>query len=214
MHIKRKTMPKVWPLATQGTKYLAVPSHNQRTAMPLIVCLRDLADLVKSKKELKKILKEKKVHVNGKIVIETNYPISLFDIISIPSAEKVYQLDLKSKRYSLEEIKKEEVRFYKVIGKKQLAKDKQQINLSDGKNIISNEKLETGDFVSYEKGKISKVIKIKKGTEVLAINGKHIGQTGKVSELKKEGMNEIAEITTKKGMIRVNLNNLFIKNDK
>ena len=61
MHIKRKTMPKFWPVARTGSKYMAVPSHEQRSSVPLIMVIRDMLKLVKNKKELKKVMNEKKI---------------------------------------------------------------------------------------------------------------------------------------------------------
>ena len=92
MHIKRKTIGNFMPVPRTGTKYMAVPGHNQRDSMSLILVMRDILKLVKTKKELKKVLNEKKVLVNGKIVNETNYPLSLYDVLGLPSAKKYYRV--------------------------------------------------------------------------------------------------------------------------
>lgn len=208
-------MPKFWPVPRTGTKYLAVPSHEQRNSAPLILIMRDMLKLVKSKKELKKALNEKKIEVNGKIVKELNYPVALFDFIAIPEAKKFYQAVLENKRMALAEVKKEEtsVRVFKVIGRKILAKNKIQLNLNLGRNILSPEKINVGDFVLFdmEKNKILKVIPLEKNVSVVIVEGKHIGKKGKIAELAKEGENLIAKIKTSSGEeINSNVNNIFV----
>jgi len=214
MHLKRKTIPKLWPVQRTGSKYLAVPSHNQSSSISLIVLMRDVMEIVKTKKEMKKLLNEKKINVNGKPVREPGYSISLFDTLSLPSIGKHYRAVLKNKRMSLEEIKSGESaqRIYKIIGKKILPGKKVQINFSDGKNLLSPEKIKAGDFalVDNSKNKIVKIIPLEKDTKVIAIAGKHIGKSGKIREIVTEGENTIAKIKTDTEEISANVNNLFV----
>ena len=58
MHFKRKTIGKFWPIARKGTKYVAVPDHNQYESLPLVVVIRDMLKLVRTTKELKKLLED------------------------------------------------------------------------------------------------------------------------------------------------------------
>lgn len=215
MHIKRRTIKKLWGIPKSGTKYLAVPNHNQNDAVPLVVIMREILGLVKTKKELKKIINEKKILVNGKIVKETNYPITLFDSLSIPSIKKYYKAELNSTHLEMKEIpeKEAEKRIFKIIGKKVISGKKVQINLSNGRNLISNEKVKTGDFVLFDtvKNKILKVISLEKNMDVIVIGGKHIGSSGKIETMVKEGENVIAKIKSKEGEISTNVDNLFAK---
>jgi len=215
MHIKRKTMPKFWPVPKTGSKYLAVPSHEQRNSVSLILIMRDILKMVKNRKELKKALNEKKIEVNGKIVREINYPVALFDSVSLPESKKFYRAVLENKRMALEEIKKEEttVRIFKIIGKKILSKNKVQLNLNLGRNIITSEKADVGDFVLFDmsKNKMLRTIPLGKNIGVVVIAGKHIGKKGKIAELAKEGENTIAKIKTSSGEeVSSNVNNLFV----
>lgn len=214
MHIKRKTIPNFWPIARTGTKYMAVSSHNKTNSMPLIVVMRDILNSVKSSKELKKIVREKKILVNGKIVREDKYPLALFDSLAIPSINKFYKVVLKGKKYHLAEVSEKELssRIYKVESRKVLPGKKIQINLSSGKNILSNEKIETGNFVLLKENKLAKIIKLEKGTEVLVVSGKHSGKSGKIISVEKIGEDKIAEISTKEGELKLNIDTLFALN--
>jgi small subunit ribosomal protein S4e len=213
MHIKRKTIPKFWPIARTGNKYLAVPSHNKNEALPLVIVMRELLGLVKTKKELKKVLNEKKVLVNGKIVQETNYPISLFDSLAIPSINKYFRIVLAAKKLSLIPITEKEINtgLFKVINKILVAKGKTQLNLSNGRNMITSEKIQVGNFVAVDniKNKIIKIIPLEKDTKVIVIKGKHMGESGKIKEIVKEGQNNIAKIKADNGEISTEINNLF-----
>jgi small subunit ribosomal protein S4e len=215
MHIKRKTMGKFWPVARTGTKYMAVPTHEARSSLPLILVMRDLLKVVKSKKELKKLLNEKQILINNKVIRETNYPLMLYDSLSLPAAKKNYKVILDNKRFNVKEATDSEIKTktYRVINKRLLPGKKIQINLNGGKNIITNEKIETGEFVIVDNAtnKITKTVALKKDVEVIVIAGKHIGKIGKIKELVDQGNVKVAQIKTKEEEISANINNIFAK---
>ena len=213
MHIIRKTIPNFWPIARTGTKYMAVPSHSTNDAIPLIIVMRDILKLVKNMKEMKKIVHEKKILVNGRLVSEINYPLTLFDTIAIPSIKKYYLATLVGKKMNFVDIKESEIntRICKIINKKIVPGKKIQINFDNGRNIISNDKVKTGDFavIDLVNNKMKKIIALEKDTKIMIVKGKHIGKTGKVKELVKQGNEIIAKIKTDEGEIGTEVSNLF-----
>ena len=77
--------------------------------------------------------------LNSKIIRETNYPILLFDVLTIEGQKKNYRAILnEAKKITFKEIPEKEslTKTIKVIGKKILSKKLVQINLSDGRNIL------------------------------------------------------------------------------
>lgn len=215
MHIKRKTIPKFWPIPKTGTKYLAVPVHEPNNSITLILAMRNILKIVKTKKELKKLINDKKIEVNKKIVSERNYPISLFDTISLPSAKKHYRAVLDNKRIALTPIEEKEssTRVYKLVGKKMLPNKKVQLKFNLGRNIISSEKMNVGDFALFDlvKNTMLEILPMKKGVPVVIIAGKHMGKTGSVKDLVKEGGKVIAKIDSKEyGELSTHVKNLFI----
>ena len=65
--------------------------------------------------------------------------------------------------------------------------------------------------IEVAKNKILKVIPLEKNVSVVVVEGKHIGKSGKIAELTKEGENLIAKIRTKSGEeISSNVNNIFV----
>jgi small subunit ribosomal protein S4e len=215
MYIKRQQIKKFWPVPRKGTKYLSAPSHEITKAVPLVIVMRDVLRLVKTKKELKRLVNENKIMINGKIVKDVNYPLVVFDSLSFPHIKKYYRAILKRKKIGIEEIdeKKASNRAYKVVDKKQLKDKKIQLNLNNGKNIICDKKISTGDFVVLENNtnKIIENLSLGKGSEVIVMRGKHIGARGKIKDISEEGNNRIADIKRDdEEEIKVDVKNLFI----
>jgi len=215
MHFKRKTIGKFWPIARKGTKYIAVPNHNQYDSLPLVVVIRDLLKLVRTTKELKKLLYEKKVKINEKIIRETNYPISLFDILKLEDMKKSYKAVLsKEKKLVVEEISDKEAhqKIYKVMNKTVLGEKKIQLNLIQGRNIISKEKINTGDSIVYDlkENKIIKIIPMEKGRTAFVNKGKHSGISGKINEIVERGGKKIAKIQIGQEKLNVWIKNITV----
>ena len=212
-YLKRNKIGNFWPIPRKGTKYLALAKHNQNESIPLIVVLRDILKLVKNKRELKRILNEKQILVNHKQIRETNYPVCLFDIIT--AGKKHYRAVLsEGKKMNFQEIqdKDSETRIYKIIGRKILGKGKIQLNLMQGKNILSNEKSETGDSVllNLKNNKIVKTIHLEKGKTAFAVKGKHMGKSGKILEIMERGGKKIIKIEHKGERINVLTKNIIL----
>lgn len=203
MHLKRTSAPKSWPIARKGTKYLVSPSHAKKHGIPLIIMIRDVLKIVRNKKESKQILK--KIKVNGKVVRDGKFPLILFDKLEV--GNEIYQIIInENKKFEAKKIKSLETKTVKIIDKKILKKGKVQINLNDGRNIITKDKFKVGDsLVINLKGKnIEKVLPLKQGAEVYILRGRHMGKQGKIAKIE----NNLAELAGKE-KINVKLNNLI-----
>jgi len=202
-HINRQNIGKTWPIPRKGTKYLALATHNHNQSIPLIIVMREVLGMVRTKKELKKVLNEKQILINGKEIREVNYPVGLFDVISLKSG-KNYRANLSNKKKIIfEELKGKdwEVKVLKIIGKKLLNKNKVQLNLMDGRNILCEEKVSVGDSIIYnfKSGKIVGVVKMEKGKTGFIIEGKHAGHKGKVDSIIERGGKSLARIVNEEG---------------
>ncbi len=215
MYLKRNSIPKFWPIPRKGTKYLAVASHNKNQAIPLLIVLRDIFKIVENKKEAKKIINEKLIKINGREIKNINFPISLFDIVSLVKSSKSYRAVLsENKKIVFEEVsgKDSEMKIYKVINKKILDGKTIQLNLMHGKNIISKDKVKTGDSVvlDFKENKIIRTIPLEKGREAFITDGKHAGQKGKIEDIITRGGKSLAKISSKKGRINVWIKNIIV----
>lgn len=214
-YLNRNTMNKFWPIERKGTKYLAIPSHNKNEAIPLVVVLRDILKIVRNKKELQSALNEKNILINQKEIRNTNYPVMLFDVISIPNAKKNYLTLLsENKKFIFEEVsdKESQKKVYKVFNKKTLTNKKLQLNLSQNKNILSEEKVNIGDslILDLKSNKIIKIIPLQKGNTAFVIKGKHAGIKGKVSDIIFRGGKSLVKISKDDKKINVWIKNIIM----
>jgi small subunit ribosomal protein S4e len=65
---------------------------------------------------------------------------------------------------------------------------KTQLNLSDGRNFLSDLKCNMNDsvLINLKDGKIEKFIPMKEKTKAVVFSGKHIGKKGEITELNVE----------------------------
>src|SRR3989344_7084286 len=94
-HLKRQKMPNTWPLKRKGTKYLAIGIN--KNSIPAIIFLRDIMKLGENKKEIKKIIHDKMIKINGKIIHDDKYALRLFDVLEIGG--KKFKIMLKNKKF-------------------------------------------------------------------------------------------------------------------
>ena len=208
-------MKKFWPVPKKGTKYVAVSLHNKNNSIPLSVIIRDILKLVKSVKELKKILNEKLIKINGKIIKDIKYPVELFDIINING--KNYKTNFNGKKMFFEEIKKDDgSKVLKIIGKKNLGNNKIQFNLMDGRNIISDEKANVNDSVVFDfnNKKIRKIVKMEKGNTAFVVSGKNSGMKGKIIEILNRDNKKLATVDAEKKITVWIKNIIVMENEK
>ena len=187
MHLKRSKAPTTWPIPRKGTKYFVTPRHNKKNAVPLLVMLRRYAGLVRTRREAKIALINKEILINGKAVREEKYPLCLFDILEFKSGGKTYKVTIsKTNKFELEQIPDSEKnkKISKVLGRKKLKKG-MQINLDDGRNILGDDKVKSGDSVilNLSNGKIEKVLELREKAKIFIKSGKHAGESGEIKKL-------------------------------
>ena len=183
-------MPKSWPSKRKEKKFIIRPCpgpHRLEKSMPLGVLLKDLLNITKLSREIKKILNSGVILVDDRIRKNPRFPIGVMDTISLKN--DYYRVIFnKGGKFELLKIKKEEAseKFCKIINKTILKKGKVQINLYDGKNIIvEKDGYKVGDTVVVSNNKIKKHLKFEKGALIYIDGGKHIGEIGKLEEIKK-----------------------------
>jgi len=194
MHKKRQEMPKTWPVEKKEFTYMAVPSHSANKSISILFVLRNVLKIAKNKKEAKFITNNKKVKVNNKIRTEVNFPLQVFDVLTLDD-KKNYRVQIINKKFSLIEIsgKDAQTKIVKISGKKIIGGNKTQMNLEDGQNIITKEKFSVGDSVvlNTKENKIEEILPLKDGAKIEVVGGKHAGEKGKLLKIEKIGRNTI-----------------------
>lgn len=184
-HLKRHAAPKNWPISRKGTTFVL---KSNSKGMPVLVLLRDLMKIARTRSEVKQAIHKKHIFISEKPVHSEKKSLELFDTLTVVPSNKSYKLVLSPKgKYDLEEVKSSETKskISKVIGKKILKNKKTQVNLSDGRNYLSDLKCAIGDsvIVDLEKKKISKILPVKEKSDILVTGGKHAGTKGKIMKI-------------------------------
>ncbi len=182
MHRTRKESSTKLPIPRKGTKYVARASSNLDNSVTVVLAVRDMLGLAKTAKEVKRMIHEKLLKINGRAVKEYNQSIQLFNILE---ADKHYELSLlPTRKFVLIPAKNKESRLCRVVNRRLVSGNKIQLNLHDGTNIITKEKIAVGDSVYLDfDNKVKKVVSLEKGKEVLIISGKYMGNKAKIESL-------------------------------
>jgi len=186
-HQKRVASPRSWPIARKIHTWVAKSKpgpHSAKGSIPLVVVVRDLLGLVDNSREAKRILHEGGVLVDGKARKDLNFPVGIFDVISVPALDKKYRLlEGAGGRFELHELEAGEARKLCRIEKKTTIKGgKTQLNLNDGTNILSESDYATGSSVilSIPDKEIVDVIEFKEGNLAMVVGGTHSGEVGAI----------------------------------
>lgn len=176
MHINRSEMSTRIPIPRRGTKYMTRAKSRSKTGVSVVTAIRDMIGLARTAREVRLLVHNKAIKVNGRLVRDMRESVALFGILE---ANKKYILTLlPTGKYVFEETSAK-TRFVKIIGRKLVNDGKIQTNLHDGTNIILKDKAEMGDSVELDsENKPIKIIGIKKGAKLIIISGRNAGLHG------------------------------------
>lgn len=141
-HLKRMPAPIIWPIPRKSFKWSVKPkpgAHPIEQSVPLLLIIRDMLGLAKTRREVKLILSEGNVKLDGKTRREDDYPAGLMDVLEIAAVNKAYRLlPSPEKGLVLHNIDGEERGFKlcKIVNKTSVKKGHLQLNLHDGRNIL------------------------------------------------------------------------------
>jgi len=213
MHLKRQKVPKNWPIKRKDTAYIVRPNANISNGIPILVALRDMLKLAQNRKEVKKAIHEKNILLNGSLIKNEKNSVLLFDALTIVPSNESYRLSLSEKgKFQIEKINagEETHKIAKVINKKILKGKKTQLNLSDGRNFLSDIKCDVNDsvLIDLKKKKIEKCLPLKEKGEVLVFAGKHAGKKASINKI--DQVKKMAELTFNNEKINVLIKQLII----
>jgi len=177
-HLKRKNMPLSWGIPKKGTPFII---KSDLKGIPILVVIRDILKLVKTRTELKKAIHKKEILLCNKEVRDEKKVVRLLDTLTIIPSRKNYRMILSNNgKFKFEEINEQEkdTKISKIINKKILKGKKTQLNLIDGRNFLSEIKCNVNDslLINLRTNKIEKCIPLKENAKVLIIGGKHAGE--------------------------------------
>jgi len=196
-HLSRLNAPKSWPIKKKGIKFVKRPNpgpHTLRKCMPLSILMSHILKYARTNKEIKKVLHEGNILVNGKIRKDPAYPVGVMDIISAPILKEHYRVLFNEKgKFTAVKINEKESKeiMLQINDKVLIKKGKIQLNFSNGTNLlVPKGTYKTFDtiVISFDDKKVQKHYTFEKGANVYLDGGKRIGTVGKIEEIKEKNV--------------------------
>lgn len=184
-HQKRLAAPKPWRVPRKAHKWVSKPSagpHPVDRSLPLGVVLRDYLGLVSTDREARRVIGAGDVLVDGRTVKNAKFPVSIFDIVSIPKLKEHHRVFVDHRgRIALDKIDEGESgwKLAKITGKTTIRGGLTQLHFHDGRNkVVVKDTYKTGDTVklSVPDQEIQGTIPFKEGGLCLVIGGRHAGE--------------------------------------
>ncbi|NYB52747.1 MAG: 30S ribosomal protein S4e [Methanobacteriaceae archaeon] len=190
-HLKRFKSPEHWPIHPKEFKWTVKPSpgpHSIEGSLPLLVIVRDILQIADNAREARIIINNGEILVDGRVRKDYKFPVGFMDVIQIPKTQKAYRvLPDERGRLVLHPIEKgnTEFKLCRIEDKTTIKGGKTQLNLHDGRNVLTDGDFKTGDVLvlSVPEQDIKDQIKFEDGTIGLITGGKHIGEKGTVKEI-------------------------------
>jgi small subunit ribosomal protein S4e len=194
-HLKRLNAPESWHIAKKTTKFITktAPGPHNANAMPIAVWLRDHMGLARNLKEVKQILHQNDVIINGRPCRDAKVGIGIFDIISLPKINKFYRIlrDKNGRHVSIEiDADAAKTRLCKIKNKTIITGGKVQLNMRDGANLLADNTYKAGDSIvlsleSETRFRIVDHFPFAVGNMAMVIGGRHSGKVARIVDIVK-----------------------------
>ncbi len=196
-HLKRLAAPRSWKIGRKAHTWVLRPrpgGHKLEDSIPLLHILRDLLGYADNYREAKRILKEGKVLVDGKVAKDPKRSVGLMDIIELPVPKEMYVVMVnRAGSLTLEAIKATEAKtkILRIAGKTVVKGGAAQINFHDGRNFLVDPKKANGFGVydsivmNLKDNSIKQHIKYEEGALAFVTKGSHRGEVATIKEINK-----------------------------
>ncbi|MHA1485306.1 MAG: 30S ribosomal protein S4e [Candidatus Thorarchaeota archaeon] len=191
-HMKRLPAPRHWPIKRKVAKFTTKPTagpHSKERCLTLAILLREMLGHAENMREVKTILSDGQVLVDGRVRKDPGY-LGLMDVVEIKSSDERFRLLPKRRGgFRLVEISEKEksVKLCRVESKTMIPGGKLQIALHDGRNILLPEGAKPSDYkpldtlkISIPDQKIISSISLDNGAYTIVTQGKNVGIEGKI----------------------------------
>lgn len=219
-HLKRIAMPRSWQTKRKGIKFITRPNsgaHRFSRGMSLDSIMKQKLG-AETTKEVKAIASSKDVLVDGIPRRDHRHIVGLFDVVQFPKTKKNYRIILNrnSKIDVIEnDDKSSNLKPCKIKNKTKLGKDKIQLNLTGGRNlVIKKNAYAVGDtiIINIPKQEIKEHLPLQKGSFIFLSGGKYSGKMGTIQDI--QGKKIILESTDNKRIETLKKYSFVIGKDK
>lgn len=190
--IRRLTAPKSWPIKRKAHHWVTKPSpgaHALEDSVPVIVVVRDLLKICDTAAEVKRIVSNRDMLVDGKIVKDVKKGVGLMDVVSFPKSNSHYRMMINVRgKLTLVPIPEDKAswKLCRIDNKTTVPGGKTQLNLHDGRNIlVDGDGYKTGDVLKVEipSQKILGTYKMEQGNLALITSGSNVGKADVIDEI-------------------------------
>ncbi|VVC03645.1 30S ribosomal protein S4E [Candidatus Bilamarchaeum dharawalense] len=184
-HLKRIASPKAIPVHDRKERKWMIKAiggpHPKKNSIPLGVLVRDVLKVATTLREVRKVLSNRLVLVDGKARTDEKFTVGLMDVVSFPKSGKNFRIVVDHKGRLLPvEISKEkaEMKICKVVKKHTIPGGKLNFTFHDGRNMLGDNHVRVGDSVllTLSDGKMKNHLKRDKGSRCLVMEGTHAGK--------------------------------------
>jgi len=194
-YLKRLVAPESWHIPKKVQKFVmkTAPGPHNAGALPVGVWLREHIGLAQNASEVRKILHQRDVLVNGRACRDPQIGLGVFDIVSIPKFGKHFriQLDVKGNLVAVEiPAESAKTRLCKIRNKTTVRGGKVQLNLAFGANILADNTYKAKDSIvvtlgvdGEERFRIVDHFPFAEGNVAMIVGGKHSGKVARIVEI-------------------------------
>jgi small subunit ribosomal protein S4e len=182
---KTISMPKVVNTSRKETAWTVTTKsgpHTKETSIALGTVVRNYTGIVSTMKDAKKILNSSDVRVNGVVRKEHQFPVGLFDVISLVKQKLFFRMVFDTKgRLVLKAIDAEAKSKLSKVTNKVMTSKGIQITTDDSRTFLGT-KANVGDSVklALPEGKITEVVAFSEGALAYVTKGAHSSETAKI----------------------------------
>jgi small subunit ribosomal protein S4e len=197
-HLKRLPAPRHWPIKRKVAKFTTrvIPGpHPKEHCLTLAVLLREVLGYAENMREVKAILSNGDIRVDGEIRKDDRFPVGIMDVVEITSSGERFRLLPKQRGgLKLVSIDDDEAKFKlcRIETKTMVKGGKVQLGLHDGRTLLLPDGEKPSDYqtldtlkVGIPTQKLMKTINLDKGALAVVSRGKNVGIEGKVIEIEK-----------------------------
>ena len=210
-HLKRYVVSKHIPIHKKAFTYSVKPNpgpHAAHDCIPVAILLRDMFNFARNMSEVKRILYERNVVVDGRVRTSRKYPLGFMDVISFPKTKDHYRMIYQVKKgLRAIPIKEKEinVKLCQIKNKTTIKNGLTQLNLHDGRNILLNPdeaastRYSTHDTIkiSIPEQEILEKYELKIGNYGIVTSGRWMGKHGIIEEISTHGTSKTKTVTLK-----------------
>ncbi|MHA2308683.1 MAG: hypothetical protein ACXABJ_05360 [Candidatus Heimdallarchaeaceae archaeon] len=186
-HLKRFVVSKHIPVSKKEFTFTVKPSpgpHAADDCIPIAILLRDMFNYARNMSEIKRILYERNVVVDGRVKTNRKYPLGFMDVLSFPKINEHYRLiylpkvGLRTVPITESEMN---VKLYLVLGPED----------SKSQSYYTHDTLK----ISIPDQKILESYELKIGNYGFVTSGRWMGMHGIIEEISSHGTKKTRTVT-------------------